>query len=287
MPYLFRRLKDLLERGDDLPTLPTIVLQLHRVLDDPDAGAADVAGIIEKDPALTVRLLRAANSAAFSRGGAPVTSVSAAVARMGMNQVRAVCLVLAVVKAFGRRSGKLDHQAFWTHSATVAVLASQLWDRVGTVREISPDDAYVVGLLHDVGLLVLGQYFPVDLAEVLAAKPDEDSPIWVIEEEQLGLDHGAVAGLLLGRWSLPPFVAEAIANHHRPEHAPDGQIQLARVLEAAEALCWEANAQLSIEGRPADPAAESLRVLGFPEGEIKDIIASVPKAYERARTFLS
>src|SRR5512147_807202 len=112
-------MRDLLARGENLPTLPTVVFQLHRVLDDEHAGAADVAAIIERDPALTARLLRSANSAAFSRSGERIGSISSAVSRLGVNQVRAICIVLAVVKAFSRKAGGLDHQVFWTHSAAV------------------------------------------------------------------------------------------------------------------------------------------------------------------------
>lgn len=101
MPYIFPRLQQIISRGDDLPTLPTIVLQLHRVLDDPHAGVSRVAHLIEQDPALTTRLLRLSNSGVFGRAGAPISTVSGAIARMGLNQVRAVCTVLAVVKAFG------------------------------------------------------------------------------------------------------------------------------------------------------------------------------------------
>lgn len=287
MAYLFQRLTTLINRGEDLPTLPTIVLKLHRVLDDPNAGAADVAAVIEQDPALTARLLRAANSAAFSRGGAAVTSVPAAVTRMGLNQVRAVCLVLAVVNAFGGRRGLLDHGAFWAHSATVASLCAQLWDRIGLARDITPEDAYVVGLLHDVGLLILDQHFRDDLAEVLEHRPDDEAELWPIEEEHLGLDHGAIAGLLLGRWSLPPVVAETVAHHHHPNSAPDSCRQLAEIVEAAEALCWEAGAQLPFEGRPILTARAALEQLGVPPQEVDDLIAESPRHFEKARGFLA
>ena len=110
MPYIFPRLQQIISRGDDLPTLPTIVLQLHRVLDDPHAGVSRVAHLIEQDPALTTRLLRLSNSGAFGRAGAPISTVGGAIARMGLNQVRAVCTVLAVVKAFGNWRSRFDHE---------------------------------------------------------------------------------------------------------------------------------------------------------------------------------
>jgi HD-like signal output (HDOD) protein len=287
VPYIFPRLKEIISRGDDLPTLPTIVLQLHRVLDDPNAGAAEVSQVIEQDPALTARLLRAVNSAAFSRGGEPVTSVQTAVARLGVNQVRAVCIVLAIVKAFGGQQGRLDHRVFWAHSATVAGLASLLWDRVGTARNITPDDAYVVGLLHDVGLLVIDQHFHDDLSEVIAVRGKSDEALWPLEEEHLGLDHGAVAGLLLGRWSLPTFVVDAVSHHNHPGDAPGEVAQLAKVVAAAEAMCWESEVGLPLEGRPLTPAAALLAAIGVPPREVEELMASTPAMHAKASGFLS
>jgi HD-like signal output (HDOD) protein len=287
MPYIINGMRDLLERGDNLPTLPTVVFQLHRVLDDERAGANDVAGIIEKDPALTARLLRAANSAAFSRGGDRLGSVSAAVARMGVNQVRAVCIVLAVVKAFARREGGLDHEAFWIHAATVAGLSQKLWSRFGDKPTISTDDAYVAGLLHDTGLLVLEQHFFDDFVRVLELRKENGGRLWQLEELHLGLDHGAVGGLLMGRWSLPDYICEAVTNHHHPHQADESYQRLCRVIQAAEVLATTGGAGLPEEGDADFSPADVLLELGVEESEIDALVAMVPATAERARLFLT
>jgi HD-like signal output (HDOD) protein len=287
MPYIINGMRDLLERGDNLPTLPTVVFQLHRVLDDENAGANEVAAIIEKDPALTARLLRAANSAAFSRGGDRLGSVSSSVARMGVNQVRAVCIVLAVVKAFAHREGGLDHEAFWAHSATVAALAQKLWNRFSDKPTVSGDDAYVAGLLHDTGLLVLEQHFFNDFSPVLKARAEHGGRLWQLEEQHLGLDHGEVGGLLLGRWSLPAFIGEAVTNHHHPHMADEGYLRLCRVIQAAEVLATAGGAGLPEEGEVDCSPADVLLELGATEEEVDTMVASVAATAERARQFLS
>lgn len=287
LSYIFPKLQEIISQGEDLPTLPTIVLQLHKVLDDPNAGATSVARVIEQDPALTTRLLRVGNSALFASGGPRLTSVPAAVARLGLNNVRSVCLVLAVVKAFGKRSGHFDHNQFWAHSATVAALASRLWTRVGHSTEVTADDAYVVGLLHDVGLLIIDQHFPEEFASLLALRGDDTAPLALVEEEQLGIDHGAVAGLLLGRWSLPPFVADAVSHHNHPSSAPAESTKLAMVLATAEAMCWEMDIGLPVEGRPLEPAAIWLRALGVPAHEVRGIIAATEEVHAQASGFLA
>ncbi len=287
MPYIFSDLKDLVSRGENLPTLPTIVLQLHRVLEDPAAGPAHVAGVIAQDPALTARLLRTVNSAAYARPGGRLTSVDSAVSLLGTSQVRTVCVVHAVAQAFGLKRGRLDPKEFWAHSATVAAIASNLWVRVGDTRAISADDAYVVGLLHDVGLLVLDQHFSQEFTAMLASREDPDEPLARLEETELGIDHGAVGGLLLGRWSLPGFVADAISQHNSPLTAAPEVRALATVIAAAEAMCWQMDLGLPIEGRPPQPAATLLRSLGVSAPEVRGIIESTCDVHAVAAAFLS
>lgn len=288
MPYIINGMRDLLAKGENLPTLPTVVFQLHRVLDDERAGASEVAGIIERDPALTARLLRAANSAAFARpGNDRIGSVSAAVARLGVNQVRAVCIVLAVVKAFHTRAGGLDHQEFWIHSAAVGMMARRLWERHGSDPSISADDIYVAGLLHDAGLLVIEQHFPGEFTEVLTSRATLNSRLWQVEEDHLGMDHGAVGGLLLGRWSLPAFISEAVTNHHHPHQAEEQFQTVCRIVQAAEVLCTEGGAGLPEEG-PADcSGSDVLGELGVSEEMADLLMKDVPTIAERARSFMA
>lgn len=287
MAHLFSRLKELVSRGDNLPTLPTIVLQLHRVLEDPDAGAVHVAEVIERDPGLAARLLRTVNSAAFARDARAVMRIETAVTRLGLAQVRTICVVHAIAEAFGPHRGRVDAKAFWAHSATVAALTSNLWVRVGDTRRVSADEAYVVGLLHDVGLLVLDRHFPVEHAQVLAVREATDEPLGQLESQWLGVDHGTVASLMLGRWSLPSYVAEAVGHHNAPHEASEDARPLATVLAAAEAMCWQMDLGLAMEGRPSQPAAVWLRSLGVAPDEVRALIEATSDVHEFASGFLA
>jgi HD-like signal output (HDOD) protein len=286
VPYIINGMRDLLARGENLPTLPTVVFQLHKILDDEHAGAQDVAQIIERDPALTSRLLRTANSAAFAGPGGRIGSVLAAVSRLGINQVRGICIVLAVVKAFQSRSKGLDHRAFWVHSAAVGMIARRLWELLGRDPEIAADDMYVAGLLHDAGILVLEQHFPKEFAEVMQTRAAEHGRLWQAEEGHLGMDHGAVGGLLLGRWSLPQFIVEAVTNHHHPHQADDQFQTVCRLVQAAEVLSGEHDAGLPEEGAPDGSSQDVLTELGASDGDIETIVAEIPMLTQRAGQFL-
>lgn len=248
----------LLKSGEQLPTLPTVVFQLQRVLDDERSTAGDVAGVIERDPAMTARLLRAANSAAMSRGQ-PVASVTAAIQRLGVSQVRALCVALAVVQAFGSRERGLPHGLFWGHCGTVGLVSRRLWQRQG--RTSGADDVYVAGLLHDVGLLVLDHFFPTEFDAVTEQRAEIDLPLWKAEEDFLGMDHGQIGGVLLGHWSLPPSVVEAVAHHHRLIGTAADQLAIARTVFAAEVLCGELGFGLPIEGKAETEGTAALAAL--------------------------
>src|SRR5262245_1110978 len=124
-------LRDLLERGKELPTLPLVVLQLHSTLDaeEPDINA--VAEIVERDPGLTSRLLRIANSPLYNRGGGRIGSVRVAVTMLGVGQIRALCLVLAVVKLFPSNAKGVNHAEFWKHASAVGLTAQFLARKIG------------------------------------------------------------------------------------------------------------------------------------------------------------
>lgn len=274
-------LQGLLKSGTQLPTLPTVVFQVHAVLDDDRKGAADVAAVIERDPALTTRLLRAANSALYSRGGDRVASVYAATQRIGLNQVRGLCLVLAVVQAFGSRRRALSHEALWAHSGAVGAVARYLW--VGTrAPGVPADDVYVAGLLHDVGLLVLDQFFSEDFDRLAALRQEIELPLWQHEEDLLGMDHGEVGGLLLGSWSLPPAVVDAVTYHHRPDDAPEKHRKVCEVVQAAELLCSEEGWGLPDEHPLGAEGRATLAGLGFPPEQVPAIIEDVRAISERA-----
>ena len=152
-------LEALLASGKQLPTLPVLVVQVQRAIGNEMSGLRDIGLIVERDPALTARLLRVANSAAFSRGD-PVTSVGAAIGRLGMGHVRSLCLAGGVVRAFGDASQRLDHKRYWEHSAAVGLVAERLSSLSKRYAQVDGSEAYTAGLLHDVGLLIVDQFFP-------------------------------------------------------------------------------------------------------------------------------
>jgi HD-like signal output (HDOD) protein len=280
-------LQSFLKSGTQLPTLPTVVFQVHAVLDDDRKGAADVAAVIERDPALTTRLLRAANSALYGASGGKVAAVHPAIQRVGMGQVRSLCLVLGVVQAFGSKRRVLSHDALWAHSASVGAVARMLWTSTGQSGPLTADDVYVAGLLHDVGLLAMDQFFPEEFDRLAELRQGMDLPLWQHEEDLLGMCHGEIGGLFLGCWKLPAPVVDAVAFHHKPQESPEVHRSVSRVVHAAEIACTALGAGLDDEQPTGVEPPDAIAALGVPPEQVSPLLDQIAAVAERASGVLA
>ncbi len=278
------RLESLLQSGRQLPTLPVLIVQVQRAVANEMSGLRDIGAIIERDPALTARVLRVSNSALFTRGD-PVTTIGAAVARLGMGHVRSLCLAVGVVRAFGSSQQRLDHRRYWEHSAAVGMVAERLTDVSTRYGAVEGPEAYVAGLLHDVGLLIMDQFFPEDFASIQQEMEADAVPLYQAELKRLGLDHGGVARLVLRRWQLPTQVIAGVAAHHSPAECAIGAEGLARMVWAAEALCAAAGLDLPQEGVAEVAPDLVLEHLAVPKEDWQRVLDEVGRIGERARQF--
>ncbi|MEQ1501879.1 MAG: HDOD domain-containing protein [Myxococcota bacterium] len=212
-----RRAVELLASAKDLAVLPSSYLRLARVLDRPAATADQIAEAVRLDPALTARLLRLVNSAAYAPPKR-VDAVPHAVTMAGVSRIKQMALAASLVRMFrGIPEHLLDMTSFWTHSVAVAQLASTF---ASATRRINPETAFIAGLLHDVGELLVCLRQPGDARRVLAACEDSDRPPHVIEKEILGFSHADAGALLLHAWAIAPSAIAAAGFHHVPSTAP-------------------------------------------------------------------
>lgn len=267
-------LKKLIDKGKDLPALPDTIIELRNALDDDMVGDMQIADIISRDPVITGKLLRVANSVAFSRG-VEVPSVLNAVQRVGLREVRVICVVLAVVDAFPGTKNALDLKQFWDHSAAVGRVAQLLCRKVQLQGAAGADDVYVGGLLHDVGILLMSQFFPDQFEEILALRSETSVPLWQAEKQVIGMCHGQVGSLLTERWSLPKGISTCISGHHVPEEAPDDYVHACQILRASEALCTSLGAGVDAEGEADEDAFNALSALDMPDDQIESVLGEI------------
>jgi putative nucleotidyltransferase with HDIG domain len=224
----------------ELPALPGTLLAFMRSVSREDASMRSVGELVLREPALAARILHVANSAAFRSAGS-LRSIDQSLQVLGVRVLRSVAACLAVQQAFGRMPALLpeDLAGFWRHALFVAELAQGIAAETG---QAEPEEAYLCGLLHDIGeLMLLGGVGPAYGAILVEAGTEMALP--ALERLALGTDHAEVGAWLVDRWQLPSFMADAIRFHHHDEQAIAQADDLTRavwVAHAAEALAAQA-----------------------------------------------
>lgn len=201
-----------LDRIKDIPTLPTIVFELNKLLRDPDTSIKTVCDTIEKDQAITLKILKLVNSA-FYGFQSKISDLRNAVALLGYNAVRNAIVSLSVINSFPKRVTLMDFDVtvFWKHSLAVAVTSKNI---AQLSKKESPDNCFVGGLLHDTGKVILAQYFPELFESVWSTLQEEQISFYESERKTLPIDHARVGAHLAGKWQLPQGLVEAIRWHH-------------------------------------------------------------------------
>jgi len=197
---------------DALPALPDLYAKVVAALGR-DASMHEVGGLVAKDPGMATRILQLVNSAYFGLNR-PVADPIQAVSYLGVDLVRGLILSAHVFSELGpAKAAGLSLERMQRHSQAVAMLARQMIiDLDGDA--VTRDVAYLAGLLHDTGYLVLGARQPKLLRGLVRAAKDADTALSDLEAVHLGATHGAVGAYLLGLWGLPDATVEAVAYHH-------------------------------------------------------------------------
>lgn len=225
------------DRLVEIPTLSSVVSEALRVLDDDEAGTADLGHVLSQDSALTAKLLRIANSTVFNPSGKPTHSVTVALSRVGFSEARNLVISVGVIGAFGPKGFPLDYVAFWKHSLATAHAARAIAHVTPALgSEAAGEHAFVAGLLHDVGIVALGAGLGEPYARVFQIARRDAKPIDVVEQSRLGLAHPAIGERVLSRWGVPAAICAAVAHHARPDRAAPSAQPLAYAVHLADVL---------------------------------------------------
>ncbi len=201
-----------LDRIQEIPTLPVVALKVNKLLQDYDTSIRVLSKTIEKDQAMVTKILRLVNSA-FYGFRSKIGNIPHAVAILGFNTVRNAVVSISVMDAFSGKgaSQNFDIMAFWKHSVAVAVTSRHLAEKT---RLVTSDESFVAGLLHDVGKVVLAQYFKELFLQVWESMHNNGQSFYEAEKELLPANHARIGAHLAKRWQLPDNLIEAIRYHH-------------------------------------------------------------------------
>lgn len=220
-------------RVGSLPSRPTIYTALTQELSSPVTSLADIAKLVEQDIAITAKLLQVVNSAFI---GVPqkTISVARAVSFIGAALLKNLVLSLEVFQAMGKARRLINLDDEYRHALLTATLASRLCEQ----RELV-EDAFVAGLLHDIGKLVMATQMTAEFADVSSEARALEEPRHEVEYRRYQVCHAEVGAYLLGAWGMPYHVVDAVAAHHRPRSSQNGTLDVAGAVYLANRLAGE------------------------------------------------
>ncbi len=211
------KLSNLIKNEVKFPTLPAIASEILQAVSKDDAALIELSSIISLAPALSVKILRVANSSLFGCNQ-EVTDIKRAVSILGTNTAKSIALSFVITANLSKQQDvaySLDQ--FWRHSVTAAVAAELLSQKLQ--RDIP--DIFLVALLQDLGALMILLTKGREYKEVLDELSDNPTDLCHQEHEQYGFDHQQVASLLFYHWNFPENLFTPVLYHHHPDHAPE------------------------------------------------------------------
>lgn len=215
-----------------LPSPPQTLLKLLTLCQSEDASITELAALIAHDPAVSARVLAVAHSAAYQAADTPSLGLLQATHRLGTALIKVLVISETVAQTFNQfsQAGTADLRGFWKHSLSVALTAKALAQRLGTT---SAEEAYLAGLLHDIGRLALLVAAPTQYQTLFYA---EDEHTLCTQERLLGMSHTQVGAWLLGRWRLSGALIDSVLHHHESTRTADDTPALTGLLQLAHQL---------------------------------------------------
>ena len=218
--------RTLLQSYVEVSSLPMIYYQISEAVNDPRASMASIGKVIAEDPGLTVRLLRLVNSAFYSFPS-KIETISQALVIIGTQQLCDLALGTSVTTMFnGIPEDLVNMRSFWQHSVACGVAAKTLATHR---REPNIERFFVMGMIHDIGRLVIYKRLADMGREILLQCKSKGTLMYLTEKEMIGFDHAVLGKELLESWKLPPSIVEAVAFHHQPRAAKRYPIEAAVV----------------------------------------------------------
>jgi putative nucleotidyltransferase with HDIG domain len=196
---------------DSMPAFPKSVQKILELTRDINSTPKDLVQVIDKDPVVTVKILKVVNSAYYSLPK-QITSIGNAVVYMGFNTIKNLALSIAAIGMLPKdNAAGFDSQQYLLHSLATAAIAKQLALKLD---DADPMDCFIAGLLHDFGKVVFAQFMPAEFSRALQASKNNGTSLHLALQQEIGADHAVVGAMLVEKWRFAPALIETIRNQH-------------------------------------------------------------------------
>lgn len=274
-PTVIPKIKQQIEKITNLPPMPTMAQKIIQLNSNPYAHADDLAKLIEKDPSLSAQIIRYGQSPIYGYQGT-ISSVRQSISRvLGYDLVMNIALGIATTRPFKNASGgPLGLHAYWRHATYSATLAQALSNAMPRKSRPRVGTAYLCGLLHNFGYLLLGYLFPKEFALLNnMVKENNNEPLIEQEMELLGTNHCEIGRWLMESWNMPLEISIAMSEHHNADY--DGPMaEYPRILYVSDSLLKNHDFG---DASTDDLPSEMIEALGLTEYQVTAALEKVLK----------
>lgn len=226
-------IKDIIRKASDLPSMPEVAFEVIRIADQAESSALKVANTLSRDPSLSARVLRLANSAFYGMSR-EVSSVQDSVIVLGMRTTKSLSLVAASFPwlHIALKGKGLKPELLWNHCISCAHFSKTIAKKLDGV---DAELAFCIALLHDMGTVALYLTLETEFNQLIRAAKESEVPFDQMERDLLSFDHAELGAALAESWNLPKIYSQAIRYHHRPSVLEESDT-LADILHVADIL---------------------------------------------------
>ena len=266
-----QKVEEIIQSVNSLRPIPSNVTRLMKEIDQPEISIRRLSGLISLDQALASMVLQMSNSVSL---GYPRTcsTLYEAIMQIGLGRLKTILLSSSATDMLKRRliGYRLGEGELWRHSLVAAVAAEWL---AQALRYPNTEEAYVSGLLHDIGKLFLDQFVLNDYVAIVDYVQRYKMQLWQVEEKLLGIDHARLGGMIAERWNFPVVLVDAIRFHHAPSFARINQ-QLPAIVNLANSFAVDYQ-PTSTELFSFQIHPESLNILKIDEAKVEKLRTSM------------
>ncbi len=261
----------------DLPAMPQVASKVLELSSDPNTSAAQLQQVISDDQAMTARILKIANSAMYSCSR-KIKTLTEAIVMLGFNSIRSLVVTSAARNLYNTRKSRsgLKERLLWEHSIGSGFACRLLAQKHAPALT---EEAFLAGLMHDIGKLVLNIRVPERFDEIVQVVYNENRSFHVTEQDHFGFTHAEVGSLLVNKWKLSPVLENVIRNHHNPESiSPENPLLL--YLDLSNQICHKLGIGFSDEPDLNLLDSPANQILGLSQDIFDDAISQLQETLE-------
>ncbi len=278
-----QKIEDLIrDRNTQVPTLPVIVEKILSMAKEENTSAKSLAELISRDPAIANKILRLSNSAYYGMMK-EIDSIPRAITIIGFNEVVSLTIGMSVISAFsGKEASKgFNMKGLWIHSLGCAFASRNIAKKLNMLQA---EQIFITGLLHDMGKIVFAIYFPDEYAALLLNAKENETELYRVEKQIMGINHATLTGLLMEQWNFPEMIQVPARYHHSVEDSPLKYLKLTTVVAFSDYLSQRAEFGESWTTK-APPVTRVREELGISRDEADEMVERLKEQKDEIEAF--